>query len=188
MERYARGPLLAVFKAIQLRAPLYSPFAQGTRMFPMRGSRERRKILMKNERNFYAGAVFMGCICLLPIVGFVLVSLWPQRVLVSWLLLGLVALVIIVRLALWVLKAGMNAKVRLSEEGLRPGRLYANERLVEHEGRDNDEWAVQQQRVTKDELYVQRPYIHPPHRQLSEPYEVPYSGLKPLSIDSDDWE
>ncbi|MBZ5686405.1 MAG: hypothetical protein LAP86_15350 [Acidobacteriia bacterium] len=143
---------------------------------------------MRIERNLYAGAVFMGCICLLPIVGFVLVSLWPQRVLVSWLLLGLVALVIIVRLALWVLKAGTNAKVRLSEEELRSGRLHTHERLVEHEGRYNDEWAVQQQRVTKDEPYVQRPYVHSPHRQLSEPYEVPYSGLKPLSIDNDDWE
>src|SRR2546421_2891442 len=183
MERYSRGTLLAVFKAVQSRAPLCSPFAQGTRMFPKYSNRERRKIFMRNERNLYAGAVIMGCICLLPIVGFVLVSLWPQRVLVSWILLGLVVLVILVKLALWVLKARTNAKVRLSEEKLRSGRLYANERLVEHEGWDNDEWAVHQQPVTKDEPYVQRPYIHPPHHQLSEPYEVPYSGLKPLSID-----
>src|SRR2546428_7606785 len=186
MERYARGPLLAVFKAIQLRALLYSPFAQDTRMFPMRGSRERRKILMKIEKNLYAGAVFMGCICLLPIVGFVLVSLWPQRVLVSWLLLGLVALVIVVRLALWMLKAGTNAKVRLSEEALRSGRLYAHERLVEHDRRHNHKRTAQQQRVTKDEPYIQRPYIYPTLGQQSEPYEVPYSGLKPLSIDNHD--
>jgi len=157
-------------------------------MFPKRGSRERRKIFMRNERNLYAGAVIMGCICLLPIVGFVLVSLWPQRVLVSWILLGLVVLVILVKLALWVLKARTNAKVRLAEEELRSGRLYAHERLVEHDGRYNDEWPAQQQRVTKDEPYVQRPYVYSPHRQMSEPYEVPYSSLKTLSIDNYDWE
>jgi hypothetical protein len=93
-----------------------------------------------------------------------------------------------VKLALWVLKARTNAKVRLAEEELRSGRLYAHERLVEHDGRYNDEWPAQQQRVTKDEPYVQRPYVYSPHRQMSEPYEVPYSSLKTLSIDNDDWE
>lgn len=146
---------------------------------------------MRVERNFLFAAVIVGCILLLPIVGFVLTSLWPQRVLVSWLLLGLVALVILVKLALWVIKARTIAKVRLSEEALRPGRLYAHERLVEEEGRYNDEWTAQKQQAVMDEPYVQHPFVYPPHRQAPNPFatnSVPYSGLKPLSIESYDWE
>src|SRR5207244_2849474 len=112
---------------------------------------------MRVERSFFFAAVIAGCILLLPIVGFVLTSLWPQRVLVSWLLLGLVVLVILVRLALWVIKTGTIAKVRLSEESLRPGRLYAHERLVEEEGRFNDEGTTQQRRAVMDEPYIQNP-------------------------------
>ena len=96
---------------------------------------------MKVERSFFFAAVIVGGICLLPVDVFVLVSLWPQRVLVSWLLLGLAALVILVKLVLWVIKAGTIAKVRLSEEALRPGRLYAHERLVEDEGKRSREFA-----------------------------------------------
>jgi hypothetical protein len=146
---------------------------------------------MRVERRFFFAAVIVGCILLLPVVGFVLTSLWPQRVLVSWLLLGLVALVILVKLALWMIKAGTIAKVRLSEEALRPGRLYAHERLVEKEGRYNDEWTSQKQQAVMDEPYVQHPFVYPPDRQVPNPYEttnVPYSGLKPLSIDIYDWE
>ncbi len=146
---------------------------------------------MRVERNFLFATVIVGCILLLPIVGFVLTSLWPQRVLVSWLVLGLVALVILVKLALWVIKARTIEKVRLSEEVLRPGRLYAHERLVEEEGRYNDKWTAQKQQAVMDEPYVQHPFVYPPHRQAPNPFEtntVPYSGLKPLSIESYDWE
>ena len=146
---------------------------------------------MRVERSFFFAAVIAGCILLLPIVGFVLTSLWPQRVLVSWLLLGLVVLVILVRLALWVIKTGTIAKVRLSEEALRSGRLYAHERLIEEEGRYHDEWTAQKQQTVMDEPYVQHPFVYTPHQQAPNPYEihnVPYSGLKPLSIDSYDWE
>lgn len=146
---------------------------------------------MRVERRFFFAAVIVGCILLLPVVGFVLTSLWPQRVLVSWLLLGLVALVILVKLVLWVIKAGTIAKVRLSEEALRPGRLYAHERLVEEQGRYNDEWTSQKQQAVMDEPYVQHPFVNPLDRQVPNRYEttnVPDSGLKPLSIDSYDWE
>lgn len=143
---------------------------------------------MRVERSFFFAAVIVGCILLLPVVGFVLTSLWPQRVLVSWLLLGLVALVILVKLALWLIKARTIAKVRLSEEALRPGRLYAHERLVGDEGRSKDGWAPQQQREVMDEPYVQRPYVYPPNPQKPDPYDVPFGGLKPLNIDSFDWE
>jgi hypothetical protein len=146
---------------------------------------------MRVERSFFFAAVIVGCILLLPVVVFMLTSLWPQRVLVSWLLLGLVALVVLVKLALWMIKTGTIAKVRLSEEALRPGRLYAHERLVEDEGRSNDAWSAQQQQDVMDEPYAQRPYVYPPHRQTPNAYEtnnVHYSGLKPLSIDSYDWE
>jgi hypothetical protein len=105
--------------------------------------------------------------------------------------LGLVALIIIVKLALWTVKAGTIAKVRLSEEALRPGRLYAHERLVRHEGRYNDEWTAQQERVMVNEPYAKRPYVYPPHRQAPDPYETnntPYWGVEPLSKDSYDWE
>lgn len=145
---------------------------------------------MRVERNLFLGAIIVGSICLLPIVVFVLTSLWPQRVLVSWLLFGLAALVILVKLALWVFKARTTAKLREAEEALRPGRLYAHERLVEHQGRYNDEWTAQQQPVMNGS-YAERPYVYSPHRLVPDPYEpsnVPYSGLQPLSIDSYDWE
>jgi hypothetical protein len=145
---------------------------------------------MRVERSFFFAAVVVGCILLLPVVGFVLTSLWPQRVLVSWLLFGLCTLVILVKLALWVIKVGTIAKVRLSEEALRSGRLYAHERLVEEEGRYNDERIVQQRGAVMDEPYIQQPYRYPHHQALN-PYEtnnVPYSGLKPLSIHSYDWD
>jgi hypothetical protein len=146
---------------------------------------------MRGERSFFFAAVIVGCILLLPVVGFVLTSLWPQRVLVSWLLLGLGALVILVKLALSVIKTRTIAKVRLSEEALRPGRLYAHERLIGDEGRNNNPWSAQQQQEVMDEPYAQRPYVYPSHPRESDPYEtnnVLYRGLKPLDIDSHDWE
>jgi hypothetical protein len=79
----------------------------------------------------------------------------------------------------------------LSEEALRPGRLYAHERLIEDGGPYRDEWSAQKQRTVMDEPYIQRPYENDPRRQVPVPDErqyVPYSGLKPLSIDSYDWD
>jgi len=146
---------------------------------------------MRFERSVFYAAVIVGCVVLLPIVFFVMASLWPDRVLVSWLLLGLGALIVLVRLALWVIKTGTIAKVRLDEEKLRTGRLYAHERLIEVEGQYNDEWSAQKQRAVVDEPYTQRPYEYDSHRQVPVPDErnyVPYSGPKPLSIDSYDWE
>lgn len=145
---------------------------------------------MRVERSFFFAAVIVGGICLLPVVFYVLVSLWPQRVLVSWLLLGLVALVILVKLALWVIKAGTIAKVRLSEEALRSGRLYTHERLIEDEERYVDERTAQQEQEMLNGPYTQRSYVYSPHRQAPDPFEtnnVPYRGLQPLSIDSYDW-
>ncbi|HEX6556094.1 MAG TPA: hypothetical protein VF026_25265 [Ktedonobacteraceae bacterium] len=142
---------------------------------------------MRIERSFFFAAVIVGGICLLPVDVFVLVSLWPQRVLVSWLLLGLVALVLLVRLALWVIKAGTIAKVRLSEEALRPGRLYAHERLIEDEGRYNDERTAQQEQEMMNRPHKQRSFVYSPHRQEADPDDVRYSGLQPLNIDSYDW-
>ena len=146
---------------------------------------------MRFERSVFYAAVIVGCVVLLPIVFFVMASLWPDRVLVSWLLLGLGALIVLVRLALWVIKTGTIAKVRLDEEKLRPDRLYAHERLIEDEGPYNDEWSAQKQQAVVDEPYTKRPYEYDPHRQVPVPDErnyVPYSGSKPLSIDSYDWE
>jgi hypothetical protein len=146
---------------------------------------------MRVEKSFFFAAVIVGSILLLPIVGFVLTSLWPQRVLVSWLLFSLVVLVILVKLTLWVIKAGTVAKIRLSEEALRPGRLYAHERLIEDGGPYRDGWSGQRQQAVMDEPYIQRPYEYESPRRVPVPDEtqyVPYSGLKPLSIDSYDWD
>jgi hypothetical protein len=124
-----------------------------------------------------------------------LISLWPDRVLVSWLLFGLVfglaTLFVCVSLALRVIRTGTIARIRWKEEDLRPGRLYDNERLVEHEGSNRDEWNVQKQRVVLDEPYMQRPYEGDPSRQVPVPDEtssVPYGGLKSLNTDSYDWD
>jgi hypothetical protein len=146
--------------------------------------------VMRVERSFLFAAVIVGCILLLPIVGFVLTTLWPQRELVSWLLFGLIILVVLVRLALWVIKASTIAKIRLSEEALRPGRLYAHERLVEEENKYNEERIAQQRGAVMDEPYIQQPYRYP-HDQTLNPYEtnnVSYTGLKPLSMESYDWD
>jgi hypothetical protein len=147
--------------------------------------------MRRNERSVFYGAVIAVCVVLLTIVFFIIISLWQDRVLVSWLLLGLVVLAVFVRLALWVIRTGTIAKVRLDEEKLRPGRLYADERLIEGEGAYRDEWSGQRQRAVMDEPYIQRPYEYEAPRQVPVPDErhyVPYSGPKPLSIDSYDWE
>jgi hypothetical protein len=149
-------------------------------------------LMWRSDRNLWGAAAIAVSICLLPVIGFMLVSLWPQRELVAWLLLGLGVLVVLVKLAQWMIKSGTAAKVKLSEEKLRQRRLYANERLVEHERRYNDEWAAERLLMDEpEEPYVQRPYIHTSRRRAPVPHEtpdVPYDGgLPPLSIRSD-WE
>ena len=89
--------------------------------------------MSKRERMLFLLTIALSSVVLLPATIFVLIALWPQRVLVSWLLLGLVALVVLARIAIWLVRAVTAAKVRLAEEALRPGRLYAHERLVKHE-------------------------------------------------------
>jgi hypothetical protein len=150
--------------------------------------------MKRYERSFIYALVILGCVVLLPIVFFMLISLWPDRVLVSWLLFGLVVglatLFVCVSLALRVIRTGTIAKVRLKEEDLRTGRLYAHERLIEHEGSYRDEWSAQKQRVVLDEPYMHRPYEYDP-RQVPVPDEtssVPYGGLKSLNTDSHDWD
>ena len=80
--------------------------------------------------SFVMAAVLFALACAIPVVGFVLYALWPVRVLVAWLVLGAIGLVIAVWLILWVVRATTAASVAVREEALRPGRLYANERLV----------------------------------------------------------
>jgi hypothetical protein len=147
--------------------------------------------MKRYERSIIYAGVILGCVVLLPIVFFMMISLWPDRVLVSWLLFGLVTLFVLVSLALRVIRTGTIAKVRLKEEDLRTGRLYAHERLIEHDRSSRDEWNAQKQRVVLDEPYMQRPYEYDPHRQVPVPDEtnsVPYGGLKSLSTDSYDWD
>ena len=147
--------------------------------------------MRRNERSVFYAAVIAVCVVLLPIVFFFMISLWPDRVLVSWLLLCFGALIVLVLLALRVMRTGTVMKVRLDEERLRTRRLYAHERLIEDEGPYHDEWSAQKQRAVIDEPYIQRPYEYDLPRQVPVPDErqyAPYSGSKPLSIDSYDWE
>jgi len=111
--------------------------------FPYYAGRMERDV-PKSERLFVCLAVF-SCVVLLPAIVFVLIALWPQRVLVSWLLLGLVALVVVARIAIGLIHVVTTAKVRLDEEALRPGRLHAHERLIDgQEGKDYGGIAMQE--------------------------------------------
>jgi hypothetical protein len=148
-------------------------------------------LMRRNERSVFYAAVIAVCVVLLPIVFFMMISLWPDRMSVSWLLLCFGALIVLVLLALRVMKTGTIARVRLEEERLRPGRLYANERLVESEGSYHEGWGGLKQRAVMDEPYIQGPYEYDSHRQVPVPDDrqhVSYNGSKPLSIDSYDWE
>jgi len=147
--------------------------------------------MRRNERSVFYAAVIAVCVVLLPIVCFMMISLWHEGELVSWLLLGFGALIVLVRLALWVIRTGTIAKVRLEEEKLRTGRLYTHERLIESEGSYHEGWGGLKQRAVMDEPYIQRPYEYDSQRQVpvaDERQYVPYNGSKPLSIDSYDWE
>lgn len=136
--------------------------------------------MSKSERILLLLAIALGCVVLLPAAIFVLIALWPQRVLVSWLLLGLVALATLARITVWLVRAVTTAKVRLDEESLRPGRLYAHERLVEHEDGDNYRGIAPQEAWQERRLPVQTPY------SLQEKLvSHSYNGLTPLSVEQD---
>ncbi|HEU5382787.1 MAG TPA: hypothetical protein VFV38_45855 [Ktedonobacteraceae bacterium] len=98
--------------------------------------------MSKHERILLLLAIALGSVVLLPTTVFVLIALWPQKMLVSWLLLGLVVLAGLARIAVWLVRVVTIAKVRLAKEALRPGRLYAHERLVEREEEDSYEGAA----------------------------------------------
>lgn len=147
---------------------------------------------MKAERSLFHITIIVICVCLLPVIGFILVSLWPQRELVSWLVLGLAlglaTAVVLTKLVMLLIKTRTIAKVRMAEEALRPGRLYAHERLAEHEGPYSDDWAAQQE--VKSEPYTRRSYVYSPSRHSPDAYEAdyaPYKGLQSLSMESYDW-
>jgi len=128
---------------------------------------------MSERRTLHLSVMMGGAVCLLPVVGFVLYALWPQRVLVAWLALGLLALVVLVWLVLRIIRVGAMAKVQLAEERLRPSRLYAHERLVQDDCADGA-WSVQQQGS-----YVQPP--SGPYQQTPS-IELPYDGVEPSCV------
>jgi hypothetical protein len=139
--------------------------------------------MSKHERILLLLSIALGSVVLLPATIFVLIALWPQRLLVSWLLLGLVALAVLARIAVWLVHAMTTAKVRLDEEALRPGRLYAHERLVEHEEGSRYERSVPLEAWQERSLPVQTPY------SLGEklvPLSYSYTGLTPLSEEQDE--
>ncbi len=89
--------------------------------------------MLSEHKTLSISLVVAVAVCLLPVIGFVLYALWPARVLVSWLVLAAIALVVVVWLVLRIIRTTTAASVAVQEEALRPGRLYANERLVPHE-------------------------------------------------------
>ena len=89
--------------------------------------------MLSEHKTLLISLVVAAVVCLLPVIGFVLYALWPARVLVSWLVLGVVALMIVVWLVLRIIRTTTAVSVAAQEEALRPGRLYANERLVAQE-------------------------------------------------------
>lgn len=91
--------------------------------------------MLSEHKTLSISLVVAVAVCLLPVIGFVLYALWPARVLVSWLVLAAIALVIVVWLVLRIIRTTTEASVAVQEEALRPGRLYANERLVQQEMR-----------------------------------------------------
>jgi hypothetical protein len=101
--------------------------------------------MSQRERILVLLAMVLGSVVLLPTTVFVLIALWPQRILVSWLLFSLVGLVTLARIAVWLIHTVTMAKVRLNEEALRPGRLYTHERLVEHEQENSNVKSVSQE-------------------------------------------
>ncbi len=134
--------------------------------------------MSKHERILLLLAIALGSVVLLPATIFVLIALWPQRVLVSWLLLGLVASVVLARIAVWIVRAVTTAKVRLAEESLRPGRLYAHERLVKHKEGNSYEGVVPLEAWQEHKLRVQTPYSS---GEKLVPHS--YDGLAPLMME-----
>ena len=126
--------------------------------------------MSKRERILVLLAMVLGSIVLLPATVFVLIALWPQRILVSWLLFSLVGLVTLARIAVWLIHAVTMAKVRLNEEALRPGCLYAHERLVEHE-QGNDDVKNRFARVMADALFLAGEACSPLLYQRTSPSE-----------------
>ena len=84
----------------------------------------------------------------LPLIVFMLIALWPQRVLLAWLLFGLLVLVMVAFIAMHFIRTLIEAKVRLEEEALRPGRLHPDERLVRHEEETAPQDGWQEQKLT----------------------------------------
>jgi len=89
--------------------------------------------MLSEHKTLSISLIVAVVVCAFPVIGFVLYALWPARVLVSWLMLGVVGLVIVVWLVLRIIRTTTVASVAAQEGALRPGRLYANERLVSEE-------------------------------------------------------
>ncbi len=89
--------------------------------------------MLSEYKTLSISLIVAAAVCAFPMIGFVLYALWPERVLVSWFVLGVIGLVIAVWLLLRIIRTTTAASVAAQEEALRPGRLYAHERLVSEE-------------------------------------------------------
>ncbi len=85
---------------------------------------------MYEQRTVWIAAMIVGTICFFPLVVFVLLALWPWRVLVSWLALGLIGAVVLVRLLLQVVHMVVAVKLQLEEAALRRNYFQMQEHTV----------------------------------------------------------
>ena len=84
---------------------------------------EERNIVMSDIQRIPLKVIF-------PLMGFILIALWSQRVLLGWLVFGLVALTVVALITIQLIRTITEAKVQLDEEASRLERLRANEQLV----------------------------------------------------------
>jgi hypothetical protein len=85
---------------------------------------------MYEHPTLWLAAVIIGTICFLPLLVFVLWALWPWRVLVSWLVLGLIGAAILVRLLVQVLHTVVAVKLQLAEAAQRRSSYQMQEHSV----------------------------------------------------------
>lgn len=109
--------------------------------------------MLSERKTLLIAAIIGASICLLPIIGFVLVALWPYKELVSWLILGSVGLVVLVWLTLRVIKTTTATTVAMHEQTLRPNRLHSHERLISDDSNFYDfvqKYPLQTQEAQRD--------------------------------------
>ena len=119
----------------------------------------------------------------LPLIVFMLIALWPQRVLLAWLVFGLLVFMAVAFITMQLIHTLTEAKVELDEEAIRLERLHADERLAKHVGiAPQNGWRRQAKSPTSEERRPSRLFIvrHSPTRQLQE--ELPIALMVAAAV------